>query len=339
MTSKEKITNLDKQPKDKKNADLTVAIPVTEVSMGDQNEISNQTQRRERKSPSETILMTLALLLFVNAIVIIIYSKVLAKNDCKCDECNLTGPPEYPVMEHPENEVFLWGSGDGIPEQDLEHPDDEVFRWGSGDGIPEQDFSVDEWDPNDPNDGRYPVPENTCGIQEYRTVRIPSCSVVVDNPDHPNSFWDNDKFLCRFDERPCSWVLDRNLAQPSRLILHDKTIDIKRSYEADPTEVGIMLGNNDMRTACYEFWSENHWYYMGDLSLLAGGSSHCFGRRNENGVACEEFGEYPPDVNDYAFGSLKCCEGTEVSIIIDGVLVDACPRTLAESCRDCEIYY
>ena len=61
MTSKEKITNLDKQPKDKKKADLTVAIPVTEVSMGDQNEIPNQTERRERKSPSEMILMTLAL--------------------------------------------------------------------------------------------------------------------------------------------------------------------------------------------------------------------------------------------------------------------------------------
>ena len=311
MTSKEKITNLDKQPKDKKNADLTFAIPVTEVSMGDQNEIPNQTERRERKSPSEMILMTLALLLFVNAIVLIVYSKVLAKNDCTCDECNLADPPEYPLVEHSDNEDFQW-------ERD--------------DGIPEQDFSFDEWDPAASNYENYVVPENTCGIQEYSPVRIASCNVIVDNPGHPNSFWENDKFLCRFDERPC-------VALPSRLILQEKDIEIPSSYYADPTEVGIMLGNNDMRTACYEFWSENHWYYMGDLSLLVGGSSHCFGTRNENGVECEEFGEYPPDVNDYGFGSLKCCEGTEVYIIIDGVVIDACPRTLAESCRDCEIYY
>jgi len=46
------------------------------------------------------------------------------------------------------------------------------------------------------------------------------------------------------------------------------------------------------------------------------------------------------DWNDYLFNSLECCEpqynSSRIYIIIDGVLVDSCPKRIAEAFRQCD---
>ena len=103
----------------------------------------------------------------------------------------------------------------------------------------------------------------------------------------------------------------------------------------DAGEVWLMAADWNGNTvnqghSCFGFYAEGHWYTSkGDLV-----------RDPYNGENIKEI--HPGigiDVNDYLFDSLVCCEPQDdnfrIYIIIDGVLVDSCPKEISQNCRQC----
>ncbi|KAL3894155.1 MAG: hypothetical protein SGARI_007828 [Bacillariaceae sp.] len=124
--------------------------------------------------------------------------------------------------------------------------------WG-GEERPPSEY---DWEQDSPIDENYEVPDNTCGITEYRHIWNPAdCASIVQQPDHPNSYWENENFLCRLNERPCGGG-----SRPYTLNLPDKTVEVPASYDGGEGEVWLILGQYNETSSCFEFWAEGHWY-------------------------------------------------------------------------------
>jgi hypothetical protein len=184
------------------------------------------------------------------------------------------------------------------------------------------------------------VGTHRCVIPSYEELLVPaSCTDLTRNSSHPNAFWDNGDFLCRLDERPCASTRPGNgyvvnLANRTDFV---KLYNYPSFRPGDDGNVWVAIANTD-ESGCFGFRAEGHWYVFGDLEELDL-PTPCDG---SDGELCELLlrtpytGEVAPSLNDYEFDSLKCCEESRVYIIIDGVLVDSCPKDLAKECRTCE---
>ena len=181
---------------------------------------------------------------------------------------------------------------------------------------------------------------NRCDIPPYEQLLQPSsCTDLRRNSSHPNAFWDDEDFLCRLDERPCGTT---RLGNGYIINLANRSDFVDLYYlpafrPGDDGKVWVAIANTD-ESACFGFRAEGHWYVFGDFEELDL-PTPCDGT---DGEWCELLLSTPytrgvaPDLNDYEFDSLRCCEGSEVYIIIDGVLVDSCPKDLAKQCRNCK---
>ena len=151
---------------------------------------------------------------------------------------------------------------------------------------------------------------------------IDLCEELLEQDRHTNSYWENKNFLCRTNERPCeatsSSIPEMDLGSTSfRMTIK---FDTEHS-DYGPSEVWHVrtdsYGNTKMSwNSPYRFYSESQWQWF-----------------NASNVGNWDF-------NDYRFGSLECLDPQDaddfVFIVIDGVLVDSCPKSVAEECRICE---
>lgn len=175
------------------------------------------------------------------------------------------------------------------------------------------------------------------------------CSEITGG-DSPNSYWDNELFHCRLDQRPCDVDVGegrhryrknkRNLRQLYNTLEYPFTLTL-----SDGKNVSIPLDQGGHDVGAHEVW----------LYVDSDGGSNNTAPKNvcvtsdsegyKNKATC--VGYYPlgvgsiEDLNDFVFGSLVCPEeydwGESVTlyVIVDGVLVDSCPPQIARDCRDC----
>jgi hypothetical protein len=168
-----------------------------------------------------------------------------------------------------------------------------------------------------------------CGVAPYGQVpdlSYPDCRAI--QPGHTNSYWENENFLCRLSQRPCD-VRDytpppgstfdddyyMDLGDEGMLYLQQDSIPTWR----DPAKVWAFFADSAGNakgpswSSCYRFYSEGR-QHVGQCS----GSLY---------------------YSDYMFESLVCCEpqddDSRLYIIIDGVLVDSCPKRISRECRQC----
>lgn len=178
-----------------------------------------------------------------------------------------------------------------------------------------------------------PSPTTECGVAEYEQLEEPAeCDDLESG--HTNYYWGNDNFLCRLNERLCdteSENFEMDLGSDGVLKIDNGSWDYGDAevWAVFADNTGQMWnGETDDRNYCFRFRAEGHWYYFGAVSP---GPNDGFYELISPGV----------DVNDYEFGSLECCdpqdEDSRFYIIIDGVLVDSCPESVGDKCRDCEV--
>lgn len=155
----------------------------------------------------------------------------------------------------------------------------------------------------------------TCDVPHYQALSSPAECKELTQQGHVNSYWFNKNFLCRTNERPCNATGMLEMVLGNGMVLRFDTLSSQG--DLDSSEVWQVrtdkYGNQKMFPwkSRYRFWSEGHWYKS-------------------------EVGQF--DVNDYCFGSLECFTQDSDDfffIIVDGVLVDSCPKSLAEHCRAC----
>ncbi|KAL9180678.1 hypothetical protein ACHAXT_011131 [Thalassiosira profunda] len=167
--------------------------------------------------------------------------------------------------------------------------------------------------------------QSACGVPKYEQGHSDSCGALMSQYDHTNKYWENDNFLCRTNERPC-------LATSSELTM-DFPNGMRVYFDLDselrdfgPAEVWHFrtdrFGNMIMEpwSSPYQFFADGRWFY--DHEEFARG--HDFSNYRFPSLQCHS---REPDPNNLAF------------IVIDGVLVDSCPKSVAEKCRaypDCE---
>ena len=164
-----------------------------------------------------------------------------------------------------------------------------------------------------------------CEAPEYVDSGYPGCRGVVQG-DHVNSYWINEHFLCRTHQRPCE------ASEPVLFMCFGREMSITSTFhcidfnteedELGPAEVWVVRTdkNGQVKTrpwnSEYRFFSEGRWFSDSDEGAI---------------------GE---DFNNYRFGSLTCGAWDDnndyLFIIVDGVLVDSCPKSIAQQCRDCD---
>lgn len=178
----------------------------------------------------------------------------------------------------------------------------------------------DEWWQPPPDDMPW---QNECGGGG------PGCVSVVDGI--ANSFWEEDNYLCRMNVRPCDHVRGDDCAV--------------FGFHADGGELfmdlrGAGLLNFDIIQHDSHDWgaSEVWIVFATNEGTPQSNFRSCFRFRAEGReFRSEEWAGVSFDVNDYEIDSLECCEpqddNSRIYIIIDGVLVDSCPKSVIEGCR------
>lgn len=151
-----------------------------------------------------------------------------------------------------------------------------------------------------------------CKVPPYELLPDIRCDALKDR-GHTNSYWDNERFLCRLNERPCD-------AGPRTTFQMDLGSDGGiLNLQGPAREVWAVSADKEGRLkgegSCFQyFWSENKWHYPPIPSPM-------------------------DTLADYVFGSLECYRQSDDDdrfyIIIDGVLVDSCPKRISEDCRIC----
>ena len=171
-----------------------------------------------------------------------------------------------------------------------------------------------------------------CNVPAYSRNPSPfMCEEIV--PGHPNSYWYNELFLCRLNNRPCDNGIDY-VHNPGEIDTMDLGADIgngntvvrnpvnavSKPHDYGAGEVWMFATDRNgepivqVPEECYRFYSEGYWRFVE-----------------------ETLGE---DYNDYLFDSLQCCDDDEpenvrIFVLIDGVLVDSCPKRFSHNCRHC----
>jgi hypothetical protein len=198
------------------------------------------------------------------------------------------------------------------------------------------EFIPDKKDDND-------TTSSMCDIPPYEHLLVPaSCADLRGDTKHTNSYWENEDFVCRLNERPCDATPSVENSFIVNLAEDDEYIDLYYLPAFTPGgdgEVWVAIANTN-ETACFALRAEGHWCLFGSLEALDLPTT-CDG---SDGQWCESVlvspyisGNVAPSFHDYEFDSLRCCDGSKVYIIIDGVLVDSCPKDVAEQCRHCNV--
>ena len=199
------------------------------------------------------------------------------------------------------------------PYYETDEPYVDPYHGGGGGGWIEDDVDMES----------YMQAAERCNVPPYTGyLDLYPCHEIV--PGHPNSFWYNELFLCRLSHRPCDGGVD---------------------YEHNPGDYDVMdllLGSGDGNNGIIRvpvFDPGEVWLFATDKNgqPITQTSDSCHRRFYSEGYwrSASNFGDY----NDYLFDSLICCEpendDVRIFVVIDGVLVDSCPKKFSQNCRLC----
>ena len=203
-----------------------------------------------------------------------------------------------------------------------------------------------------------------CVIHPYAQNLEPlECSELTSHGDNdnnnPTSYWNDESFLCRLQVRPCdtdfssfrlAWQGEFQMNFPEKFgVLDFESADEDDDGDnvLDASKVWVVMtdlknnqlqleydGNSRYNTEQASFQSSEEGNITQIIYLQPLHSDYQF-IYQQPALYHGDYNNY----NDYVPGSLTCYNDPDIRIyiIIDGVLVDSCPKTIVEGCRNCLI--